>query len=419
MISVEEARDRILTYVAVLEAEEKPLLDALGQVLAEDVYSALDIPPMDNTAMDGYALRAADTRSASRGNPLELRVTGEAAAGYVYPGRVEPGTAVRIMTGAPIPVGADAVAPFEETDEMERKHSGSGHLALVRVYKEVEVGESIRPAGGDVRAGDLVLTQDTVLRPSEIGVLASLGRTSARVIRRPVVAILSTGDELVELGQPLGPGQIYDANSYSLAAAVVRLGAIARPLGIARDTVEALTARIREGLAADILLTSAGVSRGDYDIVKDVLAKEGEIAFWSVAMKPGKPLAFGCFYSGDRRIPHVGLPGNPVSAMVTFEVLVRQAILRMMGKAPTWRPTIKAIALDRIVNRHDPRRYFARCVVTREGERYYARLTGPQGSNILTSMARANALTDIPEGVEVVEQGEEITVMMLDWSYGD
>jgi molybdopterin molybdotransferase len=414
MITIEEALERILSYVSVLPAEDKHPLDALGQVLDEDITATFDIPPLNNTGMDGYAVRAADTAGASEKGPRELLVIGEVAAGYIYEGEVAPGTAVRIMTGAPIPRGADAVVPFEETDEETAGKSDS-----VRVFKAAEPGANIRPAGQDVRAGDIVLKRGVVLRPQEIGVIASLGRDRVRVIRRPIVAVLSTGDELLEPGQPREGARIYDANACSIAALVQRFGGVPKLLGIAKDTIEALTARIHEGLDADMLVTSAGVSRGDYDIVKDVLAREGEVAFWTVAMKPGKPLAFGAFERDGRRIPHIGLPGNPVSSMVAFELFGRPAILKMMGKTDTRRPIIRAIAQDRITNPGDPRVFLARCIVTERGGSYYARLTGSQSSGMLTSMVRANGLTIIPTDVDVVEPGDEIDVLMLDWSRGE
>jgi molybdopterin molybdotransferase len=239
------------------------------------------------------------------------------------------------------------------------------------------------------------------------------------VIRRPVVAILSTGDELVEAGKSKPPAKIYDANAHSVGALVRRCGGVPRLLGIAKDTVKALTAKIHEGLDADMLITSAGVSRGDYDVVKEVLAQEGDIDFWTVAMKPGKPLAFGCFQKGGRRVPHIGLPGNPVSSMVTFELFGRPALMKMMGKTNWRRPTVKAVAEERIVNRGDERRFYARCIVREKEGRYYASLTGPQGSGMLTSMVHANGLTVIPPEVDEVQPGEEIEVIMLDWSQGE
>jgi molybdopterin molybdotransferase len=421
LISIEEALEQLLANVPVLPEEEKHPLDALGQVLAEDVTAGFDIPPLDNTSMDGYAVRAADTAGAAGESPRELRVIGEVAAGYVFEGVVEPGTVVRIMTGAPMPAGADAIVPFEETDEpFDRPPEGAGTLVgTVRILKEARPGANVRRAGEDVRTGDGVLRRGTVLRAPEIGVLASLGRASVRVIRRPKVAVLSTGDELLEPGQPRSGSLIYDANAYGVAALVKRFGGVPQMLGIARDTVEALTAKIREGLSADLLITSAGVSRGDYDVVKEVLEREGEIAFWTVAMKPGKPLAFGTFAAGERRVPHIGLPGNPVSSMVAFELFGRPAIMKMMGKRAPVRPVVRAVAEDRIQNRGDPRVFLARCVVTRRDRRYFAALTGAQGSGMLTSMSRANGLAIVPADVDVVAAGEEVDVLMLDWSLGD
>jgi molybdopterin molybdotransferase len=429
MISVQEALDRILSYVQVLPAEDKPLLEALGQVLDEDIDAGFDIPPLDNTAMDGYAVRAEDTAGATPDSPRDLRVTGEVAAGYQFQGRVEPGAAVRIMTGAPIPDGADSVVPFEETDEpFDKAPERTQKLtANVRIFKEARPGANIRYAGEDLHAGQTIVRRGTVLRASEIGVIASVGRASVRVIRRPLVAVLSTGDELLELGRPRTGARIYDSNAHSVGALVQRHGGVPKLLGIAKDTVEALTAKIHEGLDADMMITSAGVSRGDYDVVKDVLAREGEIAFWTVAMKPGKPLAFGCFRpqgrpsgsTAGRTVPHIGLPGNPVSSMVAFELFGRPAMFKMMGKTDWRRPVVRAVAEDEITNRDDPRVFFARCLVTEREGRYYASLTGSQGSGILTSMMRANGLTIIPPDVDVVRLGDEIDVLMLDWSRGE
>lgn len=415
MISVEEALDRILSYVPVLEAEEKPISDALGQVLAEDVVSGMDIPPLDNTAMDGYAVRATDTAGASESSPVRLRVIGELAAGYIFDGEVTAGTAVRIMTGAPMPRGADAVVPFEETDEPPGRGFGSFAKSRddVGILKAAQPGANIRYAAEDVRRGDVIIRAGSVLHPAQIGVIASLGMATARVHRRPVVAVLSTGDEIVEPGQPLRPGQIYDANAYSIAAMVEANGGIPRRLGVASDTVEALTAKLREGLDADMLVTSAGVSRGDYDVVKDVLAKEGEVNFWTVRMRPGKPLAFGAFASGGRRVPHIGLPGNPVSSMVSFELFGRPAIYKMLGRSDWERPRVRAIADEPIPNT-DARRVFARAILTERAGRWHAALTGPQGSGILTSMAVANAFAVVPEDVAIVNAGEEVDCLILD-----
>jgi molybdopterin molybdotransferase len=420
MISVEEALERILSFVHRLEPEERPILEALGQALAEDAVAPFDIPPLDNTAMDGYAVRAADTQGASESHPARLRVAGELAAGYVFEGEVAPGSAVRIMTGAPVPPGADAIVPFEETDEVVGHRFGAFEKSSdqVGVLKEARPGANIRRAGEDVRAGATIMRAGMALGPPQVGMLASLGRATVRVYRRPVVAILSTGDELLEPGQPPAPGKIYDSNAYSVASMVAEAGGIPRRLGIAADTVEALTAKLRGGLDADLLITSAGVSRGDYDVVKDVLAREGEIDFWTVRMRPGKPLAFGAFpasggqAAGGRRVPHIGLPGNPVSSMITFELFGRAALYKMLGKSGWERPRVRATAEERIENR-DARRVYARAILSQRDGRYYASLTGPQGSGVLTSMALANALAVVPEDVPAIEPGDEVECLVL------
>ncbi len=413
MVSVEQALEEILSAVEVLEAERKPILDCLGQVLAEDVYSTIDIPPGDNSAMDGYAVIAGDTRRARKSSPKVLSVIGEVAAGSISPKRVTAGTAIRIMTGAALPEGADAVVPFEDTDEVARK-SSRGDLLQIGILRPVEEGRNVRRKGEDIAAGALALKKGTVLRPQEIGVLASLGHPLAPVIRRPVVSVLATGDELAEIDQPLSPGRIYNSNTYTIAAAVRRYGGIARILGIGRDSVPALKEKIEEGLDSDLLITSGGVSRGDYDVVKDVLVKYGEIGLWTVCMKPGKPSAFGVITTGERKVPLLGLPGNPVSSMVTFEQFARPAILKMMGKSELAKPSVRAIIEDDIVNT-DRRRLFDRVVVTRREGKYYARLTGPQGSGILSSMVKANGLAVVPEDSPGVKKGDLVEVQMLDW----
>jgi molybdopterin molybdotransferase len=417
MISVEEALDKVLSCIEVLEPERKPILDCLGQVLAEDVYSTIDIPPLDNSAMDGYALRAEDTRGASESSPKYLVVVGEVAAGSMPAKEVGRGTAIRIMTGAPLPEGADAVVQFENTDEIGRKSSGKD-LSHIGILCQAKKGLNVRRRGEDVAKGELVLKKGRVLRPQEIGALASLGRSTALVVRRPIVAILATGDELIDVDQPLPPGKIHNSNTYTIAAAVSRYGGIPRILGIGRDSVQSLTEKIDEGLDADMLITSGGVSKGDYDMVKDVLGEQGEIGFWTVSMKPGKPIAFGVINKVEgrknRKVPHLGLPGNPVSSMVTFEQFARPAILKMMGKEVLAKPTIRAIIDDDIAST-DARRVFARVVVTRRGGQYHASVTGPQGSGMLTSMVKANGLAVIPESSNGAKAGDVVEVQMLDW----
>ncbi|OIP28260.1 MAG: hypothetical protein AUK00_00090 [Dehalococcoidia bacterium CG2_30_46_9] len=417
MISVEEALEKILSFVEVLDPEEKPILGCLGQVLVEDVYADIDIPPWDNSAMDGYAIKAEDTYGANKLSPRFIPVVGEIAAGSIADKELKPGTAIRIMTGAPLPQGADAVVQFEDTDELTRQ---SLHpLSQIGILREAKKGLNVRRRGEDIAKGTLVLRKGTILRPAEIGVLASLGHSTASVIRRPIVSVLATGDELIEPGQPKLNGKIYNSNTYTIAAEVLRYGGIPEILGIGRDSVESLNRKIDESLTSDMLITCGGVSLGDYDIVKDVLAKRGQIALWTICMKPGKPSAFGVIRQGRKRLPHLGLPGNPVSAMITFEQFARPAILKMMGKENLAKPTVQAI-MDDAVENTDGRRIFARVVLnliqdTKVGEEYHACLVGPQGSGILTSMAKANGLAIIPENIPGVKPGDKVLVQMLDW----
>jgi molybdopterin molybdotransferase len=417
MISVEEALERVLSHVEVLEPERKPILDCLGQILAEDIYSTIDIPPLDNAAMDGFALRAEDTCGARESSPVYLAVVGEIAAGSMPTEDVKRGTAIRIMTGAPLPQGADTVVQFENTDEVSRKSSRED-LAHIAILCQAKKGLNIRCRGEDIAKGNLVLEKGRVLRPQEIGVLASLGHPSALVIRRPIVAILATGDELIDVDQPLVPGKIHNSNTYTIASGVSRYGGIPKILGIGRDSIQSLTEKIDDGLDADMLITSGGVSKGDYDMVKDVLAEHGEIGFWTVCMKPGKPLAFGVMkkVEGSRKgkVPHLGLPGNPVSSMVTFEQFARPAILKMMGKKILKKPVVQAVIENDVVAT-DKRRRFIRVNVTKHGSQYYASITGNQGSGILTSMAKANGLAVIPENSNGAKAGDTVDVQMLDW----
>ncbi len=416
MISVEQALDKILSCVEVLEEEPRPILDSMGQVLAEDIFSTIDVPPLDNSAMDGYAVRSEDTSGASRQSPRFLRVIDTVMAGSISECEVEPGTAIRIMTGAAIPKGADSVVRFEDTDEVERK-GASGETGILC---EIKPGLDIRRAGENITRGSLVLRKGVVIRPSEVGVVASLGRSQVMVTRRPTVAVLVTGGELVDINQPLPAGKIYDSNTYSVAALVRRYGGIPEILGVVLDNEDSLVAGLQQGLDADMLITTGGVSMGDYDVVKDVLAKEGEVVFWKVQMKPGKPLAFGRIKGVSkagiaRNILHLGLPGNPVSVMVTFELFARPAILKMMGRKNLAKPTIEAVIKEPITNK-DGSRIFARAIVEKCGGQYFAQLTGPQGSGILTSMTLANGLVIVPEDKPEVGKGDIVQVMMLDWN---
>jgi len=402
MLSVEDALDLVLAQVHPLDPERVPILDALGRVLAEDVCADGDIPPLSNSAMDGYALQAGDTHDAAPQHPASLRVIHDLPAGYTTDLEVTTGTAIRIMTGAPVPQGADTVVPFEQVER-----DGD----WVTVPHPYAVGKNVRPAGEDVRRGQLVLREGTVVRPQEVGMLAALGRREALAIRRPRVGILATGDEVVAIDAPLNPGKIRNANRYPNAAQVIKYGGVPVLLGIARDDVGEITARLREVLerGIDLLLTSGGISAGDFDLVKEVLATEGEMSFWQVRMRPGKPLAFGRI--GD--VPLIGLPGNPVSAMVSFELFARPAILQMLGREDLTKPTVQATLAEDVKTRAGFR-HFLRVVLEKEDGRYLAHLTGGQGSGILLSMVRAHGLAVIPEAEAGLRAGSTVQVMLLD-----
>ena len=407
MLSLEEAQERVLAAFEPLSAEYVGLLEAVGRIIAEDVAADVDIPPHDNSSMDGYAVHAADTRGAAPDAPAVLTVIGDLPAGYVPEQEVEPGKTVRIMTGAPLPPGANAVVKVEDT-------SPAGDDVAIQV--EVEPGNYVRPAGEDVQRGSLVLSRGTRLRPQEIGMLAALGRERVRVSRRPRVAVLATGDELVAIDEPLAPGKIRNTNSYSNGAQILRHGGEPILLGIAGDTVEELTEKVVEGLrqGVDLFLTSGGVSVGKFDLVKDVLAAQGRMDFWRVRMKPGKPLAFGDLESaeGTGRVPILGLPGNPVSVMVSFEMFVRPALLKMQGAARLHRPRVEATLMDEIKQK-DERRHFVRVQLVWEEGEYHAYLTGAQGSGILSSMLKANGLAIIPEDWNHAPAGARVEAIPL------
>ena len=415
MLSVEQAYERVIASFQTLEAEEKSLLNCLGQVLAEDIRSPLALPPLANSGMDGYALRHTDIVGSSHENPSNLNVIGIVAAGHMPDRKVEPGTAIRIMTGAPVPEGADTVVPFEETDEVERKREGKP-LDKVSIFAEMPPGCNVRPAGEDIRVGTLVLERGVIVRAAEVGVISSLGIDKVKVVRRPIVSVLATGDELETAGTKLSDGKIYDSNSFSVAASIVDAGGIPKILGIARDNLADLTAKLEATSGSDLVVTSAGVSKGDYDIVKDVLNQKGEMNFWSVRMRPAKPLAFGNLDDLDgKSIPLMGLPGNPVSAMVAFEMFARPAIRTMLGKKKRPRPTVDGVLTGPIRN-EDGRRVYARVEVEFKDGKYQATPTGPQGSNILTSMSKANGLAICPEDLTGKDVGEQVQIIMLDWN---
>ena len=397
VLSVEEAQAHILSTVWVLEPEHVPLLAAAERVLAEAVNADRDIPPVTNAAMDGFAVRSEDLAADS----VRLEVVGEVGAGHEAQEAVGPGEAIRIMTGAPLPAGADTVVRFERT-RME-----DGWLVIL---DPCAPGNNVRPAGEDVREGQLVLGPGQVLRPQEIGMLAAVGCLDVAVIRRPRVAILGTGDEVVPPNQVPGPSQIRDANSYMVAAQVRRYGGAPLLLGVAHDEEELVRRGIREAIdrEADFIITSGGVSVGDFDLVKQVMDAEGQMHFWSLNMKPGRPMAFG----EVEGIPLLGLPGNPVAAMISTRLYARPALLKMQGYGDWSERTVRA-RLKEPVERKDGRRHYLR-VRLRGDDGYEARLTGDQGSGILNSLVQADGLAVIPEDARRLPAGSEVDVILLE-----
>ncbi len=411
MITVEEAIEQVLSRIALLPAERVPLLDALGRVLAEDVISDIDVAPFDNSAMDGYALRYADVAGASEDHPVTLSVVEHIPAGMAPERAVGPGQASRIMTGAPVPSGADAVVMVERT----RADAGGGTAGgTVEILTTAKLGENIRGRAEEVRAGEVVLIAGETIGPAAIGLAASVGHAELSVRRRPRVAIVSTGDELVAVTEKPGPGKIRNSNSHSLAAQVLEAGGEPHVLGVARDNEQSTRALLSRCPEFDLMVTTGGVSMGDFDVVRKVLEEIGELDFWKVAMRPGAPQTFGTIGG----TPFFGLPGNPTSTMVGFEMFVRPTIRRMAGFISLTRPRVVA-TLTHDVKKKSDRRYFLRARLTKGGERgYTVAIAGNQSSALLTAMHRGNCLMSLPEGESFIAAGTEVMCIRLDMEEG-
>jgi len=395
LLTVAQARERILDRLAALVSETVALTEARGRVLAEEVRSERDVPPFANSAMDGYAVRARDVAQASAAQPVRLRVLGEIRAGAAPPGSVQPQTALRIMTGAMVPDGSDAVVRVEDTAE---------HDGTVDVRVPVAAGTSLRAAGSDLRRGDLLATAGRVVTPGLIGALAS----AVQCVRRPRVLLLTTGDELREPGEALGPGQITNTNRYTLLAAVQDAGGIVIDAGVARDERGDLIERLAAAGDADLVVTTGGVSMGAYDLVRGLLEEREAVTFWQVALRPGKPLMFATVGG----VPLIGLPGNPVSTLVAFELFVRPALLKLQGRTDLERPRLTAIAEEPLHNPPHLEQYF-RGIARHDGARLLVRLTGDQGSHVLRSMADANCLVVVPLGTSEVATGSPVEILPL------
>jgi len=399
-----EALEIVLGETTALGSETVSTEQSRGRVLTDPVTSSRLLPPSDNSAMDGYAVRIADLVAASRGQPVELAIDFEVVAGALPTASVESGKAARIFTGAAIPEGADAVVRQEDTERDGNR---------VSIFVSPSARAHIRDAGEDVRVGDRVLEAGDVIGPAEIGMLASLGRSIVAVHQRPTVAILSGGDELVEPDGDLAAGRIVSSNSYSIAAQCRDAGAVPVYLGIARDTPEDIQRRMLAGLRSDVLISSAGVSVGDRDFVRDVLEQLGcRLRFWGVKMKPGFPLAFGRFDAAGGPLMF-GLPGNPVSAMMTFEQFVRPALRKMTGHRRLFRPTVRARLAERL-DKKPGRLHFVRVALDSDGDGYIARSTGNQSSGVLRSMTRARGLLVFPADATELREGDHATVQVLD-----
>jgi molybdopterin molybdotransferase len=409
MLRVEEALDQILRAASPLAAATVPLAIAAGCVLAEDITADIDLPPFDNSAVDGYAVRAADTAGA----PVVLRETGDVAAGQSPSGAVLPGTACRIMTGAPMPPGADAVVMIEDT----RVEAAPGDRPRVTVLEPASAEQHVRRAGEDLRAGEIVLRAGVRIRPAETAMLATMGRAQVRIVRPPRVAVFSTGDELVDIvaGEIPPPGKIRDSNQPTLAALVQDAGALVHSIGRLPDdleaTVEALRDAAHPNAGADVILTAGGVSMGDRDFVRPAVERLGALALWRVAIKPGKPLAFGSI----GRTLFFGLPGNPISAMVTFELFARPALRRLGGGSgrDLSRRVVRATVAEAVP--HTPgRREYVRAVTEWRADGFATQAAGKQGSGMLQSAVAANSLLIVPEESEGLAAGAVADVMLLD-----
>jgi molybdopterin molybdotransferase len=409
MLSVSEARARILATFAPVESVILPIDRLAGRVLAGDITAKTDFPLFDNSSVDGFALQASDLAGASQALPRTLGVTADIRAGTYSDTPIRSGQCARIMTGAPLPPGADTVVMVEDTDFNERS-AGSPASLTVAVYKPVQPGENVRRRGMDLQAGEKVLASGTRLRAQEVGLLAMLGRPETTVHGLPKVALFSSGDELLPVEAPLTPGKIHDSNSYVLAALAGSAGVELIRLGVAADTEADVRARLEQAVdeKADVIISSAGVSVGAFDYVKTVVEADGELDFWKVNMRPGKPLAFGKY----RGIPFFGLPGNPVSAFVGFEIFIRPALEKLSGQTPHARPSQKAILAEAIES--DGRESYLRAIVNEEHGQLTARLTGHQGSGNLLSLVRANALLIVPSGVKSLPARTEVQIWRIE-----
>ncbi len=408
MLTVTEARERILSHFQATTEETLPLIKCANRILAVDITAAHELPLFNNSSMDGFAIRAVDSRSAAVDSSLTLSVVADIPAGSAPTVTLAQGQAARIMTGAQIPAGADAVIPVEDTDFNSRE-AGTAAPQTVSFTRTVKAGENVRTRGMDLHTGDVVLRKSRRLKPQDLGLLAMLGIANVKVHKKARIALLSSGSELIEVDAPLTEGKIHDSNSYALAAAIESTGAEVVRLGVAKDTLESVTGLLEKAAheKVDLIISSAGVSVGAFDYVKEVIESKGKLDFWRVNMRPGKPLAFGEY----RGKAFIGLPGNPVSAFVGFEIFVRPVLEKLSGQLDGSRLTVKVRCGEEIES--DGRESYLRAKIRNENGVYIAALTGHQGSGNLLSLVQADALLIIPAGVKCLPVGQEVDAILL------
>jgi molybdopterin molybdotransferase len=411
LLSVTDARKLIIKNFKPLESEQIFLGDAAGRVISEPIKSGIDLPLFPNSSMDGYALRSIDIQDASVDKPVELLVVDDIPAGKISSVEISMGQTSRIMTGAPMPDGADAVVPIEDTDQYQQGTQSKPLTANIKVFRSLQSGDYVRQKGEDVRSGEEVIPSGQRIRPQEVGLLAMLGIQSVPAFKKPRVAVVSTGDELIPIDVPLEPGKIHDSNTYTLSAQIIRDGGEFLNLGIAADNESAVIEVLEEAVLmnANLIISTAGVSVGAFDFVKSVVSRFGRIEFWRVNMRPGKPLTFGHY----RKIPFIGLPGNPVSAYVGYEIFVRPAIYRLSGMKVVDQPVVQVRLQEPIES--DGRESYLRAFIKHEGGKWFAKLTGHQGSGNLRSLVQANALLVIPSGVKSLPSGSMVDAIFLDY----
>ena len=407
LLPVKDALERILSSFQTLPKTYIPLDRTVGRILAEDIKSNSDLPPFDNSSMDGFALLASDVTQAGATTPIILGVVDDIPAGKMPTKHLSTGEAARIMTGAPLPIGADAVVPVEETD-FNNRAPGTALPEKVKIFKAANLGANIRKRGDDIESGASILPRGQRLRAQDLGMLAMLGIAQVPVYRKPRIALLSSGDELTPIGETLTAGKIYDVNSYTLSAMLESAGCEIIPLGVAEDTPESVRAALEKAKDADLILSSAGVSMGSFDYIKAIIEAEGNLNFWRINMRPGKPLTFGNY----QNIPFIGLAGNPVSAFIGFMVFVQPVIKKMLGYTEQTESRVRVRLAEPLQS--DGRESYLRAIIHRENNQLYAKLTGHQGSGNLFSMVQANALLIIPAGVKSLPAETEIDAWLLD-----